>query len=636
MQFHQNGYRPGDPTISDPIAALPPPSPSLPLPDDVDVLIVGSGPTGLTLAAQLAQFPSINTVIAEAKPGPLRVGQADGIACRTVEMFHAFGFAHRVLEEAYWVNEVVFWEPDPDRPGSVRRSHRKPDVEPGLSEMPHVILNQARIHDHFLGVMRSAERPMAPHYGRRLISLDSPTDTGDPVVARFESDDGGEEEVRARYVVGCDGARSQVRRSIGRSLAGDAANQAWGVMDVLGVTDFPDIRYKVMLHSESGNMVIIPREGGYLVRFYTEIGQLDDGERAADRQVTIDDIVETANRILHPYNITPAEVPWWSVYEIGQRLCDRFDDGEGAPGDDDGRPPRVFIAGDACHTHSPKAGQGMNVSMRDGYNLGWKLAAVLQGRADPSLLTTYSEERYAVAKELIDFDRELASKMTTDTNDTSEDGDDDFQDYFQKHGRFMAGVATHYGPSLITSASPDQQLAKGFTVGMRFHSAPVVRIGDGKHVELGQVARADGRWRLYAFADRADPRSDASRLAALCRWLIDDDGSPLARFTPDGSDVDEMFDVRAVIQQQHHTVGVLELPELLRPRVGDLRLIDYEKVFSSVVEGHDDIFDLRGVDRDQGALVVVRPDQHIGHVVALDDTDALTTFFDGFLIPTVD
>ncbi len=637
MQFHRNGFRPGDPAVADAAAALSPAPPDRALPGEVDVLIVGSGPTGLTLAAQLAAFPDLSVAVAEAKPGPLTVGQADGIACRSLEMFHAFGFAHKVLHEAYHVNETVFWKPDPDRPDQVRRSHRIQDVEDGLSEMPHVILNQARIHDFFLEVMANAERPILPHHGRRFVGLERPAGDDEPVVARFETATGGTEVVRARYVVGCDGARSEVRRALGRGLVGDAANQAWGVMDVLGVTDFPDIRFKVIMHAEAGNLVLIPREGGYLVRFYIELDKLADGERAADRNVDLADIVDVANRILHPYTLEPAEVPWWSVYEIGQRLCDRFDDVEA---DEVGRrSPRVFIAGDACHTHSPKAGQGMNVSMRDGFNLGWKLAAVVRGLAAPTVLDTYTDERHAVARELIDFDRELASMMSArpvaDDEGSSGDGVDPavFQQYFQQHGRFMAGVATRYGSSLLTSATPDQDLAKGFVVGTRFHSGPVARVADGRVTELGQVARADGRWRLYAFADAALPLAPTSRLGALCRFLADDPGSPLVRYTRAGADVDALFDVRAVLQQSYHDVAAPDLPPLLAPRVGALSLIDYEKAFSARFKGGPDIFDLRGIDRERGALVVVRPDQHVATVLGLDATDELAAFFDRFLLP---
>jgi choline dehydrogenase-like flavoprotein len=104
MQFYLNGYTPGDPFIEDPhpVVAERPGG----LPEDVDVLIIGSGPAGLVLAAQMAEFPEIRAAVIERKDGPLEVGQADGVACRTVEMFEAFGLADRLVSEAYWVNEV--------------------------------------------------------------------------------------------------------------------------------------------------------------------------------------------------------------------------------------------------------------------------------------------------------------------------------------------------------------------------------------------------------------------------------------------------------------------------------------------------------------------------------------------------
>ncbi|MDB5939985.1 MAG: phenol 2-monooxygenase [Polaromonas sp.] len=106
MQFHLNGFRPGDPRVAEGANRAAPSTDSVP--EQVDVLIVGCGPAGLTLAAQLAAFPEIRTCIVEQKDGPLLLGQADGISCRTMEMFQAFGFSDRVLDEACWINEVTF------------------------------------------------------------------------------------------------------------------------------------------------------------------------------------------------------------------------------------------------------------------------------------------------------------------------------------------------------------------------------------------------------------------------------------------------------------------------------------------------------------------------------------------------
>ena len=648
MQFHLNGFRTGDPGLLD--AAIPPldaPAGDA-LPADADVLIVGCGPAGLTLAAQLAAFPDIRTVIVEQKPGPLQLGQADGVACRTMEMFEAFGFAERVLKEAYWVNETTFWKPG-DGAGernSIVRSGRVQDVEDGLSHMPHVILNQARVHDFYLEIMKRSASRMVPYYARRLVGLErapegaSGTASDHPVTVRFERQDTGHagevESIRARYVVGCDGARSAVRQSMGRTLQGDSANHAWGVMDVLVVTDFPDIRFKALIQSaEEGSVVLIPREGGYLVRIYVELDKLAVNERVAARNISIEQLIAAAQRIFHPYSLDVKEVAWWSVYEIGQRLCDRFDDVE--PHEMETRLPRVFIAGDACHTHSPKAGQGMNVSMQDTFNLGWKLAAVLRGRCPPSLLHTYSAERQTVAKELIDFDREWAAMLSAPLKkpgDPAGTGVEpaDVQRYFVQHGRYTAGTATRYKPALLTGPSTYQHLAGGLVIGTRFHSAPVVRVGDGKTMQLGEALAADGRWRLIAFGARGDDARSASPVGRLCGHLLDSLQSPLKRYTPAGADLDAIFDVRGVFQQTHHQLVITAMPELLFPHKGRYGLRDYEKAFCALQDASQNIYTLRHIDHEQGCLVVVRPDQYIAHVLPLDAVNALGAFFDGFML----
>ncbi|MES2972284.1 MAG: FAD-binding monooxygenase [Pseudomonadota bacterium] len=638
MQFHLNGFKPGDPHLADAPARDTPRHDALPA--EVDVLIVGCGPAGLTLAAQLSAFADIRTCIVEQKDSPLKLGQADGIACRTMEMFEAFNFSERVLKEACWINEVTFWKPDEKQPGQVVRHGRVQDTEDGLSEFPHVILNQARVHDFYLDVMRNSPVGLEPHYSRAFV--DAAVDVGAadyPVTVRLERTDpghaGGIETVRARYVVGCDGARSGVRKAIGRQLVGDSANQAWGVMDVLAVTDFPDIRYKAAVQSGSGNLLVIPREGGYLVRFYVEMDKLGEDERVASRGITIDHLVATARRILHPYTLEVKEVPWWSVYEIGQRICDKYDE---VPQQETGsRQPRIFIAGDACHTHSPKAGQGMNFSMQDTFNLGWKLAAVLRGQAAPALLDTYSQERQVVAQELIDFDREWA-KMFSDRAKQGTAGESqgvdpkEFQKYFERHGRFTAGMGTHYSRSIITADAAHQQLATGFVIGTRFHSAPVIRVSDAKPVELGHAGKADGRWRLYAFAGADDLTNPEQGLRGLCEFLENSEASPIRRYTGTGMAIDSVFDVRAVFQQPHHEIAIESLPRLLLPRKGRHGLIDYEKVFSSHLKSAKTVFDLRGIDPAQGALVVVRPDQYIADVLPLAAHQRLADFFASFMV----
>ncbi len=337
-------------------------------------------------------------------------------------------------------------------------------------------------------------------------------------------------------------------------------------MDVLAVTDFPDVRFKTLIQSASdGSIIIIPREGGYLFRLYIELDKLGVDERVSDRNITADDLIAKARRILSPHTLEVKEIPWWSVYEIGQRLCDKFDD---VPEEQvRQRLPRVFIAGDACHTHSPKAGQGMNVSMQDGFNLGWKLASVLRKRCAPHLLHTYSAERQAIAAELIDFDREWAALMASSKGfDPAET-----QRYFVQHGRYTAGTATRYQPALLTGEATHQHLAKGLTIGMRFHSAPVIRVTDAKPVHLGHVVKADGRFRIFAFAGAGDTGTSSSRIRALCEFLAEAAESPVRKYTPAGEDIDAVIDVRAIFQQPHRELAIESMPSLLLPQKGRYR-----------------------------------------------------------------
>ncbi|MDT0164863.1 FAD-binding monooxygenase [Actinotalea sp. AC32] len=621
MQFHHHGYVSGDPRVQ-PAAGIGLDRPAE-LPDEVDVLVVGTGPAGMIAAAQLAQFPEVHTRIVERRDGRLRVGQADGIQARSVETFQAFGFAGRIAEEAYRITEMCFWHPDPHDPSRIVRGERPPDDPHGLSEFPHLIVNQARVLDHFAEHMAHSPSRMAPDYGYELRSLERTDDAEHPVtvtLVRTAGERAGEEKVvRARYVLGADGARSRVRESIGCTMRGDSAFHAWGVMDVLAVTDFPDIRLKCAIQSGSGgNILLIPREGGHLFRMYVDLGEVTPEDHHAIRSTTIEQVVAKANAILHPYSIDVKDVAWHSVYEVGHRLTDRFDDV--LPEERGTRTPRVFIAGDACHTHSAKAGQGMNVSMQDGFNLAWKLGYVLTGRSPESLLDTYSAERQVVAQALIDFDKEWSGLMARKPGEL----DPGFlADFYVRTTEFLFGFMTRYAPSMVVAEPVHQALAAGFPVGKRFRSAPVVRVADANPLHLGHQHRADGRWRVYAFAD-ADAPDDGSALVRWAHWMAEGADSPVVAHTPAGADRDTVLDVKLVLQQRHADVEVTQVPELFLPRTGPFGLVDYEKVFAA--DPADDVFDAREVDR-RGCVVVVRPDQYVAGVFPLDGTAELAAFF---------
>lgn len=640
MQFHLNGFRPGNYQVPD-SARKPYPTPAIePLPDRVDVLIIGTGPAGLTMARQMAEFPDIKTCITDMISGPLLFGRADGISCRTIEIMEAFNSSEMVVKETYQLKQNTFWEPDPENPQHIKRTEKIADARAGLSEFTHGIVNQARLHELLIDGMANTLSELRPHYSRELLELevdDSLTQDlqAYPITATFRRcDEKGKnkiETVKARYVVGSDGARSRVRKSLNIELIGDSANKTWGVMDILLNTDFPDIRVKSFIQSKDhGAVMTIPREGGYLIRFYIELDMIDANQRASDIKITDQDLIAKAQKIFHPYQLDVKEVAWWSIYSVGQRLAERFDNREN--GSDETIIPRAFVAGDACHTHSPKGGWGLNTSLPDTFNLGWKLASVIQGKSDPKLLHTYSTERRKVAQQLIDADRELSKLVATrplagDQSDEAKINTAKIEAFMKRQSGFVSGTSIEYFPSYICTAQEHQSLALGYKIGQRFHSAEASRVADGRRQHLGHLVKADGRWRLFLFGNRQDPRDPQSDAHQCIEFLANDPSSPVVKYTPATSDIDSVIDSYAIFQQSD--LALPELPDYLWPAKGKYGLKDYEKVFHSTQD--DDIYDKRSIDKDQGCIVIVRPDQHIAALLPLTAHDKLSAFFDVFM-----
>ncbi|MBT2486530.1 MULTISPECIES: FAD-dependent monooxygenase [unclassified Microbacterium] len=623
MQIHHRGYEADDPRIRP--AAGYGRSRAQELPERMDVLVVGTGPAGAIVAAQLSRFPSIDVRVIEKRRGRLTVGQADGIQARSVETFQAFGFATEVIDEAYRNVEMCFWKPDPANPRRIVRTSRVPDDAVGISEFPHIYVNQSRILDYFLRDAVRAPGKVVPDYGVEFVGCDIDPAAEYPVTARIRyvggSREGRERIIRAKYLVGADGARSTVRTTLGHRLHGEAAMHAWGVMDVLVNTDFPDIQVKCSIQShDAGNILLIPREGEYLVRMYVDLGITGNADPHQPRDTSAEQLIAIANRILHPYTLDVRAVTWWSVYEVAHRITDGFDDvPASAPRS---RPPHAFIMGDACHTHSAKAGQGMNVSIQDGFNLGWKMAAVLEGRAPQELLSTYAEERKGVAQDLIDFDRGWSEMMARPVD--SWDDPTELERYYVSTMEFPAGFMTQYAPSLITLDDRHQHLAKGFPVGKRFKSAEVIRRADNRWRHLGHAHEADGRWRVYVFADAAAPSRTATPTADFAAWWQGDPSSPRVRYTPADGDTDAVFDTKVIYQQDYTQVEPGDVPDAFRPVKVPLGLTDINQVFAA---GHErDIHREREIS-DEGAIVLVRPDQYVAGVLPLTARAELTDFF---------
>ncbi|KAJ5297319.1 hypothetical protein N7508_007568 [Penicillium antarcticum] len=573
------------------------------------------GSAGLCAATWLARY-GVRCKVLERRDGPMKMGQADGVQCRTVEIFESFGIGEELLREAYHVLEVNFWADN--GAGVIKRTGRTADTQPGLSHQPHVILNQARINGLLIELMHQYNNQQID-YGYNVTDVEVNSalvadHDAHPIKVTAEKN-GKTETFAAKYALGCDGAHSVVRKALGYKMIGDSSDAVWGVMDMVPRTDFPDIRKKSTIRSQAGNILIIPREGesNNLTRFYIELAAGTN-----PKEVTLENLQAQAQSIFHPYKVEFVETVWWSAYAIGQRHADFFH-----------KDNRVFLAGDACHTHSPKAGQGMNVSLQDGYNIGWKLGEILTGLATPSLLETYVLERQKVAIDLINFDRYF-SKIFSSGAATSPA---EFQEGFVKSGRYTAGLTAKYEVSPITSALESAKLASNVVVGMRLPSAQVVRFCDSQPMQLMKCLKSDGRWRIMAFVGDLGVSENQSKLSKLGDYLCSEEG-PIHTFTPKSQNIDSLIETVVIGHGKRHEIELEQIPECFYPLSGKNQTRDLHKIYyddESYNQGHGHAYEFLGIDPTQGAIIIVRPDQYVSAVMRPADYIEIGKFFAGFL-----
>ncbi|KII85917.1 hypothetical protein PLICRDRAFT_115229 [Plicaturopsis crispa FD-325 SS-3] len=598
---------------------------AVPKQSEVDVLVIGAGPAGLMCAHGLARA-GVNVRVIDQRPAKIAAGQADGIQPRTVEVLMSYGLGDRLLREGCQIHATSFWNPSPS--GGIERTSRVPDVTAPTARYPfETTLHQGAIESIFLDSMKVeglvVDRPIIPtsiELSTDATLLQDPTSHPVKVVLQHTDDVEGEnysEVVRAKFVVGADGAHSWVRKSLGIAMEGEQTKYIWGVVDMVPDTDFPDIRFKCAIHSNNGSCMIIPREGD-LVRLYIQLSDSDVVDPATGRidksRLGPDDLLEVARRSFHPYKINkPKSYEWWTLYIIGQRVASKFSANE-----------RVFIAGDACHTHSPKAGQGMNASMNDTHNLIWKITHVLRGWADMSLLKTYEFERRKYAQDLIDFDRKFSALFSGKPR--SEDNLDgvsheDFLKAFQTYGGFSSGIGIHYAPSSIVNTA-HQAYAKNLIIGQRMLPHVFVRAADARPYEIQDLLPADTRFKVLVFAGDITNSAQRQKVCAAADAM-----SKSGAFLDSHSTKRAMFDVMAISAGRKEDVSYTDLPELFRPHWSKVLVDDTDMQGTSGGNGYA----AYGIDPATGAVVVVRPDGYVGTVSPLDRVQDLEAYFASFV-----
>lgn len=380
----------------------------------------------------MARF-GINVQIMDDRPDQTTVGRADGLQPKTIETFQMLRLGNDLLDTGVKVFDICMWRSEGGSGGQAeqRRVGREVHYPPDAVDVLHpfiLLCHQGMVEGMFVEDLRQSGFEV--HRGNKFESFSYEAADGvGPLKATFKKNDGSEATIHTDYLVGCDGARSRVRQGIPDAYAeGNPHDSYWGVLDGELDTDFPDIWSKTVVYSEEhGSVLIIPRERN-LTRFYIEV---KNQQNSIDEQF----VMEQARKVMAPYKLEWSSVEWFGNYRVTQRVAARFTD---APADGT-RSPKVFIAGDASHTHSPKAAQGMNTSMHDSWNLGWKLNLAVRGLAKKDvLLGSYESERKKIAHDLIDFDYEHANSIAGgDAKALAEN--------FRTNIGFISGVGAEYG-----------------------------------------------------------------------------------------------------------------------------------------------------------------------------------------------
>ncbi|KAK0666798.1 putative phenol 2-monooxygenase [Cercophora samala] len=624
----------------------------------VDLVIIGAGPAGLALANWFRNT-NLKVIIVDKKPGPTPRGQAEGLKSITNEIFDSYGIGPQITAESWRLEEIACWGTSKDG-GGIVREQVIPDKVAELGKPRETMLQQARVEHHMLqNILSHPHSNIEIRYNTAPVSVD--VDTSCPhetdvfpisvslerVIAdtcamngetttginghatnrhatngrnghRPNGNDGPTDRISAKYIVGCDGAHSWLRKQIDVTLEGDLTDSVFGVVDMVPKSNFPDIRRVCYLRAASGTILLVPRSNKE-VRMYIPV---ESGSALPDpKDLTFDRVMDAARKIIAPYTMEVGSVSWWSAYRVRQRVGNHFSRLN----------ERAFLVGDAVHTHSPKAGQGMNTSIQDAYNLGWKLRLVLEGQirsaeARQDLLRTYESERRPVALDLIAFDKGFLKLFAAPSAQ--------FDTEVLQALKFTTGLSIRYAPSCAVQLPEGVQqlgpslLKADLVPGKRLPDFRVVYQADGIPTWMHRRLSATGQFRVLIFAgDIADPAT-LRRLHDVGVYLGESKSLKHVMMPEPGQQ--PLVEVLVVHCAERDQVDFLALPEIYRPW-SDESGYDFWRVFAdveSVHDGHGRAYERLGIDRQVGCTVVVRPDGYIGAVLDVEHVEGIEMYFE--------
>lgn len=339
-----------------------------------EVVIIGAGPTGLSLACQFIRY-GIDFVIVEKNEGVTPYSKAIGVHARTLEIYEQIGLAQLAIQQGSIAERGRLLVG-----GEVRAELDFSNIGEGLSPYPYVLmLEQSKNEKLLYEYLQSQGKEVL---WRTELESFSQNDSG--VTARITAADGGSRIIEAKYLVGCDGPKSLVRRTLGLSFEGSTFERMFYVADAQVDWHLGHDALHICL-SKDTFVVFFPLKGE---KRYRIVGVFPEQFAKEEGDILYEEI-EARTKEEAELDLDIHDVEWFSTYKVHTRHVSSFSAG------------RCFLAGDSAHIHSPAGAQGMNTGIQDGYNLAWKLAFVLKGNADKKLLDTYNEERLENAKNLL-------------------------------------------------------------------------------------------------------------------------------------------------------------------------------------------------------------------------------------------
>ncbi|KAF8532565.1 FAD binding domain-containing protein [Gautieria morchelliformis] len=581
-----------------------------------DVLIIGAGPSGLMAGQALARL-GVKILIVDRRLVGTQYGNADGLQPRTLEIWQSYGMLDKISPKSAAMHAMVSYEQDVEGKGLVRSTPSRNIVV--TCRYPFELTASIDTIEQTLRMSLEAA-------GARLVQPVSPLSinilTEEPGIteelthpirvvlnhlnheqaypASHELDTTGNgnstefgseiEEVSAKYVIGADGAYSWVRRQLGIQMEGDQTEYVWGVADVIVNTNFPDLRFKCIVQSSTGAIIIIPREEEK-IRIYVQLSAQDivktqDGrldKSALSPESIRAKVLSRAKVGLEPYLLEFRQVFWCTIFSVPQKVATHFSFRD-----------RIFIVGDACHTHSPKAGQGANASMGDSHNLAWKIAYVLKGWAKTSLLDTYEVERRAYAQDLIELDKHIVKSLNDGTGTAAE-----YQHTIHQQNMFTSGIGVFYRSRLTDDGG--NRYAVHLKAGERLPPSRLVRLADWHPMELQDLTPSDGLFKIFVLPCDIRIPDQTARLTQFSAALSLYAGPPET----------ERISSFVIVNNSEEDVHWKNVP---------LPLQSWKRVFVSEL-GENGLYCKFGISS-AGAAILVRPDGYISMLAELSDVGA--------------